>query len=322
MPGPGRRRRPSPARWRRLYACGSLSLAKADQLARFSDEVARVADPELLEADLRLLISSAKDTPGRPGLTERQLKVAIGYAGRLLRPARELAGEEQRLARGRSLTKRPGPAGLAEYILRLDPEGAARIDAAVAALSAPVPGPDGEPDQRCGAHRRADALLAIIARGVSAPQGVSTSERAQVMVTIPLQALREQVRGGGVSESGQVLSPGAVRRLACDAGIVPAVLGPDSEVLDLGRSVRLFTPGQRRLLWRRDGGCSYPGCTIPAIWTEAHHITHWVDGGPTDLANAALLCQRHHTQVHARALTATITDHRVTWHLDGNARHP
>ncbi|WP_460627504.1 HNH endonuclease signature motif containing protein, partial [Intrasporangium mesophilum] len=78
---------------------------------------------------------------------------------------------------------------------------------------------------------------------------------------------------------------------------------------------RLFTPAQRHALARRDHGCSYPGCTIPAQWTEAHHITHWADGGPTDLTNGALLCGRHHTLVHQRNLTATTTDTGITWHL-------
>jgi hypothetical protein len=297
------------------YAAGTLSLAKADLLVRFSDDMGRVADADQLEADLRVLVSSAEDAPGRPGLTERQLRTAIGYAGALLRPARDLERDEESLRRGRSLTKRRGPAGLAEYILRLDPDGAATVDAAVAALAAPVPGPQGEPDMRSAAHRRADALLTVVGRGVASPEGVTTGERAQVMVTVPLETLRDGVRGGGVTESGEVLSPGALRRLACDAGIVPVVLGSRSEVLDLGRAVRLFTPGQRRLLWRRDGGCSFPGCTVPATWTEAHHVRHWVDGGPTDISNAALLCGRHHTEVHTRALTATIAADGVTWHL-------
>jgi hypothetical protein len=103
--------------------------------------------------------------------------------------------------------------------------------------------------------------------------------------------------------------------MACDAGIVPMVLGSRGEVLELGRAVRLFTRGQRRLLWQRDGGCTYPGCTMPQAWTEAHHVRHWAHGGPTDVSNAALLCQRHHTVVHGRGLTATVTDTRVTWHL-------
>jgi hypothetical protein len=33
---------------------------------------------------------------------------------------------------------------------------------------------------------------------------------------------------------------------------------------------------------------------------------HWLDGGATDLGNAALLCQRHHTHVHRRRLIAEV----------------
>lgn len=120
---------------------------------------------------------------------------------------------------------------------------------------------------------------------------------------------------GGVTATGQVLSPAAVRRLACEAEIIPVVLGRDSEPLELGRAARYFTPGQRRALWLRDGGCTYPGCTMPAHWSDAHHVDWWRHGGRTDISNAALLCERHHTKVHRYDLTATITDHGVTWHL-------
>ena len=74
--------------------------------------------------------------------------------------------------------------------------------------------------------------------------------------------------------------------------------GP-SEVLDLGRSVRLVSPAQRRALVVRDGGCVWPDCDRPPAFTDAHHLRHWVDGGATDLANLALVCRRHHRLVHA-----------------------
>ena len=128
------------------------------------------------------------------------------------------------------------------------------------------------------------------------------------------QALLGEVRGAGLADNDAVLSPGTVRRLACEATIIPAVLGGPSQILDLGRNQRFFTPAQRRALARRDHGCSYPGCTIPAQWCEAHHVTHWLLGGATDLANGALLCGRHHTVVHQRNLTASITPTQVTWH--------
>lgn len=102
--------------------------------------------------------------------------------------------------------------------------------------------------------------------------------------------------------------------MACDAEIIPVVLGGHSEPLDVGRSRRLFTRAQRLALTTRDKGCSYPDCTVPATWCDAHHVTHWRHGGPTDLTNAALLCPRHHTTVHERDLTATVTALGVTWH--------
>ena len=67
-------------------------------------------------------------------------------------------------------------------------------------------------------------------------------------------------------------------------------------------------------LTHRDGGCSFPGCTMPAAWTDAHHVIAWYQGGATSLLNTTLLCRRHHTHVHRHRLTATVTATTVTWH--------
>src|SRR5699024_1406497 len=147
-----------------------------------------------------------------------------------------------------------------------------------------------------------------------APEGVPKSAKAQVMVFIPWSELLNATQGAGVTATGQVLSPGVVRRLACDGSIIPVVLGAEGEILDMGREKRLFTPGQHRALWHRDKMCTFPGCTIPPQWCDAHHVVSWVDSGRTDLDNGALLCQRHHTYVHNRDLTATVTATGVTWH--------
>ena len=69
--------------------------------------------------------------------------------------------------------------------------------------------------------------------------------------------------------------PAQARRLACNAHIIPAVLGGDSEVLDLGRAQRLFTAAQRRALLLRDRTCRAEGCDIPGTWAEAHHWVAW-----------------------------------------------
>jgi len=104
--------------------------------------------------------------------------------------------------------------------------------------------------------------------------------------------------GGGTLSSGEPISAGEARRMACQAGILPAVLGSRGEVLDLGRRQRLFTSAQRKALAIRDRRCRAEGCDTPAAWTEAHHRDPWSRGGRTDLSDGVLLCSRHHHLVH------------------------
>ena len=121
--------------------------------------------------------------------------------------------------------------------------------------------------------------------------------RAQVAVTIPLEWLRERT-GHAVMDSGRLLDAATARRLACDADVVPVVLGSRSEPIELGRATYVVTEALRRLLVMRDRGCAHPGCTRRPNRTHAHHIRHWVDGGPTDPGNLVLLCRYHHHLVH------------------------
>lgn len=301
-----------------------LSVSKADQLVRFHEEVEAVADAELLSRDMARIVEGASDdgvladATGAArvrGLTDRQLRVLLRRARPLLQPAADLDRDQERAQRGRALFKVAGAAGLAEYRWLLEPEAAAIVDAAIAGLSAPQPSDDGTPDPRPAARRRADALLDLVTRAVGcADDALPRTEKTQLMVLVNWDDLR-QATGSGTTLTGEVLAPGVVRRLSCDAKITPVVLGGPSEPLDVGRAQRLFSPAQRKALWLRDRGCTFPGCTMPPQWTDAHHVRHWVQGGSTDLLNAALLCQRHHTHVHRRELTATVTGSGVTWHV-------
>ncbi len=139
------------------------------------------------------------------------------------------------------------------------------------------------------------------------------------------QATRARPRRVGMTAFGQVLTPGEVRQLACDAQITPAVLGGAGELLELGRTRRLATPGILTALALRDKGCSYPGCTMPPGWTDAHHLRHWVHHGPTEPDNMTLLCRHHHTTVHRHGHTGELTDSGVVWRRrDGSpiGNHP
>lgn len=306
---------------------GRLSPSKADTLVRFHDDAKPLSDPQAHDEVMGILTREAKDRclpsdqygmMGRAGervagLSDRDLQIATRRAMRTIKAADELDKDEQIARNGRALHSQQWDNAMTEYRFVLDPEAAAIVDAAISGLSAPTP-VDGVPDSRSAARRRADALVMIIQRGVSAPGEVPKTEKAQVMVTISYEDLVSQLRGSGVAMTGQVLSPQTVRRMACEAGIIPMVLGTQGEILDIGRLSRLFTPGQRRAMWHRDKGCTFPACTMPAAWCEAHHILYWSNGGGTDLSNGALLCPRHHTHVHQHDLTATVTATGVTWH--------
>ena len=127
----------------------------------------------------------------------------------------------------------------------------------------------------------------------------------------------ERAAGFGVTlgsvDRGSILAPETVRKLACEAGIIPALLGGRGELLELGDTVRTFTPAQLKALWLRDRHCTFPGCDAPAHWCDAHHIRHWADFGRTDLSNGTLLCARHHTVVHRDRLTAVVRPDGVEW---------
>ena len=125
----------------------------------------------------------------------------------------------------------------------------------------------------------------------------SHGARPRLTITTTLDTLRTGI-GPAVTDDGLDLTPSVVRRLACDADLIPAVLGTHSEVLDVGRLHRLVTAALWRALIARDQHCTFPGCTRPPLMCHAHHIQHWADGGPTSLDNLALLCGHHHRLIH------------------------
>ncbi len=120
---------------------------------------------------------------------------------------------------------------------------------------------------------------------------------ASIVVTITLDQLQTGLRET-VLDTGTTISTSQARRLACNANLIPVVQAGDSRILDHGTGKRLFDRHQRVALGVRDKGCVFPNCNRPPSWCEAHHITPWSHGGPTDLANGCLLCGFHHRLIH------------------------
>jgi hypothetical protein len=94
------------------------------------------------------------------------------------------------------------------------------------------------------------------------------------------------------------LSASFARRVACDAAVIPALLGARSEPLDVGRKTPVVPPAIRRAVVLWDGHCRFPGCDRISSWCDVHHVSHWADGGSTSMSNLVLLCRAHHRAVH------------------------
>lgn len=326
----------------RAVDTGSLPVRSAATVVAEFDRLRPILG-ELVQAPvMRTLIETAAEAgPSGCRKVRPWLLARFGLEGRLQ--------EEQDAAKRFVALSQPHDdgTGIFEYRLRLDLEGKSVLEAAVGPLSAPRPA-DGQRDLRPSEQRRGDALVELVHRAVQAGESVPTTAKAQLFVTMDYSTLADSVRakadagagagartdcgtGGrsappiragatvGGADSGTLLAPETVRRLACDASIIPVVLGARGEVLDFGLEKRLFTPAQTKRLWLRDGGCTFPGCSAPAHWCQSHHLVHWADFGPTSLENAALLCRHHHTTVHKRRLAATLVrddeGDRVEWDL-------
>lgn len=129
---------------------------------------------------------------------------------------------------------------------------------------------------------------------------------ATVVVTIDHDRLRESL-GAAHLDTGRDLSAAQTRRLACNAGILPAILGGSSLPLDLGRTTRFFTEAQRVALATTYDECAADGCDRPFSWCELHHQDPWARNGPTDLHLAVPVCSFHHHRAHDPRYHASIT---------------
>jgi hypothetical protein len=120
---------------------------------------------------------------------------------------------------------------------------------------------------------------------------------ATIVVTMTLESLLGGNKAATL-DTGEPISAAEARRLACEAGIIPAVLGGESQVLDLGRKTRFHTEPMRIAIGLRDKGCAEEGCDWPPGMCHAHHLIPWARGGKTSVNDGIMLCPRHHVFAH------------------------
>jgi hypothetical protein len=197
---------------------------------------------------------------------------------------------------------------------QLDPGTGAPLLAVLDHLSKPAPAKNDDhdedegpevlpiPDTRTRGQRNADALglMARLALGAVGTGG--EVDRPRVVIHAP--------RYGPVAESDQTgpVSEPWLARFLCDAVLEAVLVGRQGEVLNLGRRQRTVSTHQRRAVIARDGGCVIPNCHAPGAWCDAHHATWWSKGGATDVDNLAMLCPRHHADVHAGIWSVQMID--------------
>jgi hypothetical protein len=285
---------------RRALADGTISREHALVVMKVMDSLSTSLGSELrADAERQLIDWCRQFNPHDVARLGCKLSEIIDPDTAEEREAKLLEKQERDAARQRHLVF--GPDGFGRHFLRgqFDSESAATIAAALDPLAQPRPSTAEGPDTRTPGQRYADAFVELRRRQlVSGDLPSRGGEKPQVVITMDLDKLRRSV-GSGLLDNGDRLSVAAVRRLACDAQIIPALLDGDGRPLDLGRSSRTFTAAQRRALSLRDGlGCAFPDCDRPVAWCDGHHIRHWVDGGATDLSNGVLLCCHHHTVIH------------------------
>ena len=204
---------------------------------------------------------------------------------RLKRMVNALDGESAaEVEERRYVVERPAGDGMVSIQLRLLPDEAARVMKAF---------------EVAGSGNRADGAVALAEMalgGKLAEEGESLRPPVEVVVHVQAGDLE------GRTELGDGISAEVSRRLLCDAGVVPMLEDEHGKTIDVGRKTRTIPAALRRALDARDGSCRFPGCTN-RIFTDAHHIEHWLEGGETSLGNTVLLCRRHHGYLHERGFS-------------------
>ncbi|MDG4780421.1 DUF222 domain-containing protein [Micromonospora sp. WMMD961] len=257
----------APAAVRDALAGGAVDVDQVRVIADTVETVHTAAGPEAADKAVGVLVDWAAQFDATQ-LRRLGTRILDHVAPEIADAAAEAAlrAAESRSARDRHLTLSEQTDGRLRLTGILDVEAAALLRAAIDPLSAPT-GPD---DNRTAGQRRHDAftdVFRLALRSGELPE--HGGDPTQVVVTTSYDGLTRQM-GAGTLDTGLQLTPEAVRRLACDAAVLPAVLGGAGQPLDVGRQRRLITGPLRRALALRDRGCAFPGCDRPPRWCAAH----------------------------------------------------
>jgi hypothetical protein len=268
---------------REALLAGELDAEQVEVIVRAVKKIPAHAPGDTAEVVEKHLVGVAREAPA--------LTVAEHAAALLARiDADGAPPREGELAEPKNEFRyRRDAAGWMHFTGKIEPESAEELDSMLGALAKP----DGPSDERSALQRLGDAFCDVVHHAIdSSDHGVRGGEKPHLNATMDYTRLLHGI-GSATLEGGAQIPVASVRRIACDANLIPMVLNGASVPLDLGRTHRLVTTPLRTALIARDKGCTFPNCTRPARWSDAHHIRHWLDGGATNIDNMVLLCRRH-----------------------------
>ena len=289
---------------RAALAAGDLLVDQARVIAAAVDAV----PAEFADAAERLLIGFAAehDAKALKVLGMRILEY-LDPAAAEAHEAAQLNKDEAAAAAATRLTMTADGHGKVYGRFTLPAAQAAMLKKALLAFAAPrhraaVDGHLGE--RRPSAERLGQAFGELIERYPIDKLPSAGGVNATVVVTMDLATLMGGLRAASL-DTGETITADQARRLACEAGIIPAVLGGRSQVLDLGRTRRFHTRAQRIAMALEQGGCTAEGCDWPPGLCHAHHEIPWGRLGGTSVERGMLLCPRHHARAHDPSFTST-----------------
>jgi hypothetical protein len=274
----------------------------------------------VMEAERRLIVEAASFGPRELRALGRRILDVIAPELAQEQERKALEAEERHAAKKTYLVGRRLGDGTTDVRGNVPDATWDRLATYLEAYTSPrqaTEAPENPDDRRPYEMKLGSAFVSLLEHVDPKRLPLHGGDATTVIVTIDHATLADQVGHSGVAMiDDRSISAAAIRRLACTAHILPAVLGGKSEVLDLGRSRRLFSRAQRKALALRHKRCRARGCRVKAAWTEAHHLRRpWAQGGTTDLDDGTLLCCFHHHKAHdPRYETRVHTDGDLTFH--------
>ncbi|MEX2202609.1 MAG: DUF222 domain-containing protein [Actinomycetota bacterium] len=297
-------------RHRVAYSAAASQVRLARALASMPSTTEALASGEVSSSAVALLLSAREACPeefssaegalvdAARTLSVAELKGVVAY-WRQSADVQRAEEQEERLFERRRLHISPTLDGMVRVDGDLDPETGQTLITALRAVQDAEARTNEALDLRTPAQRRADALGQLCRRWLDSQERPSVAgERPHVVVTIDLDSLEGRVGHRCQLEDAGRITPETARRWACDANVTRVVTDGESQPLDVGRRTKVVPAPLRRAVAVRDGGCTFPGCGRPPGWSDAHHVRHWADGGPTALENLILLCRPHHRVIH------------------------